>query len=62
MYNIPGNYDNADLCDIIVSHDRYLPIVDHFWYLGSIISAKCTNNNDVEARNKKSGKCFWSIN
>ena len=30
MHNIPDSYDNADLSDIIVSHGRYLPIVDHF--------------------------------
>ena len=61
MYNNPDSYDNADLSDIIVSHDRYIPIVDHFSYLGSIISTNCTDNNDVEVRIRKAGKCFWSI-
>ena len=30
MYNNPDSYDNADLSDIIVSHDRYIPTVNHF--------------------------------
>ena len=29
MYNNPDSYDNADLSDIIVSHDRYIPIANH---------------------------------
>ena len=51
-YNNPDSYDNADLFDIIVSHDRYIPIEDHFSHLSSIISTNCTDNNDVEARIK----------
>ena len=38
MYNNPDSYDNADLFDSIVSHDRYIPIVDHISNLSSIIS------------------------
>ena len=55
MYNNPDSYDNADLSHIIVSHDRHILIVDHFSYLGSIISTSCTDNNDVEARIRKVG-------
>ena len=61
MYNNPDSYDNADLSDIIVSHDRYIPIVDHFSYLGSIISTNCTDNNDVEARIRKAGSAFGAL-
>ena len=55
------SYDNADLSDIIVSHDRYIPTVDHFSYLGSIISTNCTKYNDVEARIRKAGSAFGAL-
>ena len=55
MGNNPDSCDNADLSDIIVSHDQYVLIADHFSYFGSIISTNCTDNNDVEARIRKVG-------
>ena len=61
MYNNPDNYDDTDLSDIIVSHDRYIPIVENFSYLGSIISTNCTDNNDVETRIRKAGSAFGAL-
>ena len=61
MYNNPDGYDNADLSDIIVSHDRYIATVDHFSYLGSIISTNCTDNKNVEARIRKVGSAFGAL-
>ena len=61
MYNNPDNYDNADLSGIIVSHDRHIPIVDHFSYLGSIISSNCTDNNHAEAIIRKAGSAFGAL-
>ena len=58
LYNNPDSYNNADLFHIIVSHDRYIPIVDHFSYLGSTRSSNCTNNNDVEVKMRKVGSAF----
>ena len=60
MYNNPDSYYNADVSDITVSHDRYIPIVDHFSYLGSIISTNCIDN-DVEARIRKAGSAFGAL-
>ena len=59
-YNNRDSYDNADLSDIIVSHDRYNPIVCHFSYLGSFISSNSTDN-DVEARIRKVGSAFGAL-
>ena len=59
-YNDRDSYDNADLSDIIVSHDRYIPIVDHFSYFSSIICTNCTDN-DVEARIRKAGSAFGAL-
>ena len=61
IYNNPDSYDNADLSDIIVSHNRHIPIVDHFSYLGSIISTNCTDNNHAEARIRKAGSAFGAL-
>ena len=58
MYNNPDSYDNTDPSNIIVNHDRYIPIVDHFSYLGNIISSNYTSNNDVEAIIRKARKCL----
>ena len=38
LYNSPDTYDNADLTDIIIN-DRFIPIVQEFCYLGSIVSS-----------------------
>ena len=61
MYNYPDSCDNADLSDIIVSYDQYIPIADHFTYLGSIISTNCTNDNDVRARIRKAVNAFGAL-
>ena len=61
LYNNPDSYDDADVSDIIVSHDQYIPIVDHFSYLGSIISTNCTSHNNFEARIKKVGTAFGAL-
>ena len=61
MHNNPDSYDNVDLSDIIDSHDRYIPIADHFSYLGSIISTNCTDNNNVEAGIRKAGSAFGAF-
>ena len=55
--NNPDSYD-ADLSDVINHHDPYIPFVDHFSYLGSIISTNCIDNNDVEVRIRKIGSAF----
>ena len=60
VYNNPDRYDNAEVSDIIVSHDRYIPIVDHFSYFSSIICTNCTDN-DVEARIGKAGSAFGAL-
>ena len=60
FYNIPDTFDNANLSDIILN-DRYIPIVQKFCYLGSIISSDCSNINDVEARIRKSSNAFGTL-
>ena len=50
MYKDSDNYDNADLSDVVVGENRYIPIVDSFTYLGSIVTRNCTDESDVDTR------------
>ena len=40
MYANSETFDDADLADVIVDKHRYIPIADHFKYLGSLISVR----------------------
>jgi len=58
MYNDPENFDNVDLSDIIVDDQRYIPIVEHFSYLGSVISRGVTDERDVDSKMLKARSAF----
>jgi len=60
LYNSPDTYDNDDLSDIVMN-DRYIPIVQEFFYLGSIVSSDCSDDNDVEMRIRKSSNAFGAL-
>ena len=47
MYTDPASFDNTDLSDLIVGPNQYIPIVDRFAYLGSVISCDCSDDSDV---------------
>ena len=56
MYDDPGTLDDADFSDVIVDEQSYIPIVDHFKYLGRfIISRGVTDDRDIDARILKAG-------
>ena len=44
MYSNPETFDGADLLDVTVDEQSYIPIVDHFQYLGSFISRGITDD------------------
>ena len=60
LYNTPESFDNTDVSDIILG-DKYIPIVHHFCYLGSIVSGDCSDDRDVEARIRKSSNAFGAL-
>ena len=47
MYQNPETYDEADLSDILIDDDRYIPVVNHFPYFGSFISSDTTDEKDI---------------
>ena len=61
MYKDSDNYDNADLSDVVVGENRYIPIADSFTYTGSVVTRNCTDESDVDTRIKKAGNAFGSI-
>ena len=57
MYEDPSTFDNTDLSDISFN-DRYIPIVDEFTYLGSVITRDLSDEMDVDRRIQKAGNAF----
>ena len=61
MYNNPDSFDNADLSDVILGKNRYVPIMHQFIYLGTIISSDGTDRKDVVGRIKKASSAFGAL-
>lgn len=64
LYTDPLRYDNCDLSDIDLStfgEGVFLPVVDHFKYLGTIITRDCSDTADVENRVKVAGNAFGAL-
>ena len=61
LYESRDDYDNADLTDIVLTNNRYIPIVNRFTYLGSIITTNGTDDLDIETRIRKAGNAFGSL-
>ena len=60
MYDNPETFDDADLSDVTVDEQSYIPIVNHFQYLGSLPTEELTDNC-INARILKAGNAFGSI-
>lgn len=50
LYQNPDSYDDTDFSDILIDDHHYIPIVDSFPYLGSIISSDTSDKKDVTTR------------
>ena len=61
MYTDSDTFDNTDFSDLIVGDNQYIPIVDQFVYLGSVVSSDCSDEKDVNARIEKASNAFGSI-
>ena len=60
LYEDPTTFDNVDLSNFVIG-DRYIPIVDEFTYLGSVISRDCSDESDVNRRIQKACNAFGLI-
>ena len=61
LFNDPESFDNTDLSDVIVDDHRYIPIVDKFKYLGSVITRGVTDEQDIDTRILKASNAFGSL-
>ena len=57
-YKERATYDGADLSDIHMSGQRFMPVVNTFKYLGSYLSRDCSDSHDVNSRIESAGKAF----
>ena len=61
MYENPETLDDVNLSDVIIDENRYLPIVNQFCYLGSVVARDCTDENDVDVRISKASGAFGML-
>ena len=61
LYQSREDNDNADLSDIVLSNNLYIPVVSQFSYLGSIITTDGTDDLDVKTRIRKAGNAFGCL-
>ena len=60
-YTSPDTYDNTNLNHVRLDENCFLPIVDHFCYLGTILSRNCSDQADVTNRIRKASNAFGSL-
>jgi len=60
-YVVPETFDYKNLNPLELGDDKYLPIVDRFCYLGTILTRNCKDAEDVSNRIKCAGNAFGSL-
>ena len=61
LYTNPSTLDDVNLNPVTIDEHSFLPIVDHFCYLGSILSRDCKDDADVSNRIRKAGNAFGAL-
>ena len=60
-YTKPSTRDYTNLSPIILEEGRFIPVVNKFCYLGSIINHDLRESEDVDNRTKKASQAFVSL-
>ena len=60
-YENPQTFDNRTLDDIILDETHFIPVVDRFCYLGTILSRDCKDKLDIITRVTKASNAFGSL-
>jgi hypothetical protein len=60
-YNNPPTFDDADLSLLMIDNQKFIPVVNSFCYLGSMVTTDLKDSTDVNTRIKKSSKAFGSL-
>ena len=61
LYTTPETFDNVNLEPIRIDDNCFLPIVDQFCYLGTILSRNCSDEADVNNRIRKASNAFGTL-
>ena len=61
MYKDSSTYDGRDLSNVELGNGRYLPVVDIFKYLGSVLTRDCRDDADVDARINAASHAFGAL-
>lgn len=60
-YTNAETFNDTDLQPINLGNDKFLPIVDKFNYLGTVLNYNCRDTEDVTFRVKKAGNAFGAL-
>ena len=60
-YQDSSTFDGADLSNVDLGDGKYIPIVDIFKYLGSLLTRDCRDDADVEARINAASHAFGAL-
>ena len=60
-YHDPLTYDHTDLTPITLSHNRFMPVVESFLYLGDMVARDTGDGCAVECRISSAGKAFGAL-
>ena len=60
-YTKPSTYNDTNLSSILLEEGRFIPVVNKFCYLGSIINHDLRELEDVDNRIKKASQAFWAL-
>ena len=60
-YDDSSTYDGCDLSNVDLGNGCYLPVVDIFKYLGSILTRDCRDDADVDARISAASHAFGAL-
>ena len=61
VYTDKVSFDNADLTDVRINDESFIPIVNSFCYLGSLLSTDCRDMLDVVSRIKAASCAFGAL-
>ena len=60
-YENPQSYDNTDLSPVELGNGLFIPIVERFCYLGTILSRNCKDTDDIRNRIKRASNAFGAL-
>ena len=60
-YENASSFDGAELSNVILDNNPYIPVVAEFKCFGTILSRDCRDECDIDTRIRKAARAFGSI-